>query len=134
MKVFLINKDDHLKETDQLDQMQIQKQNEKEEVLPNSQNKKEESKARRTITVVEHENGFLSKGLKIKPSDPSSSDSNKNIEQLQSSTDKGSLQGVSEKSKPLSPNSSQQLSPNEGGPFDYQTKKISSDLSNSKGK
>ena len=65
---------------------------------------------------------------------PSSTDSNIDIAKLQSSLDKESLQGISEKSKPLSPNSSQQLSPKEGEVFDYVPKTNTTEKNNSKNK
>lgn len=122
------NKDDNhlqnqkLQETDQVDVMQSQEKDKNKEpkvVTNNLQIPQNDDEAvPRSVTVVEHEHGFKSQVLNMKHSEPSSSSSNRNKELMMTGSDKGSLLQMSEKSKPLSPLTSQRLSPKEPV-FDY---------------
>ena len=85
---------------------QTYKNNEDEEIVP------------RTVTVVEHEQGFKSSGLARNKVQLSTKSSQNNDEPLLMSSEKGSFKEISEKSKPLSPMTSQRLSPKDQA-FDY---------------
>ena len=113
----------HLKETDQKEVMQTQKVDSQKNthLMPNKPSNKQsddEDAVPRSVTVVEHEQGFKPKVINIRHSEPSSASSNHDLEPMLSSSDKGSFKGISEMSKPLSPMTSQRLSPKDQ-PFNY---------------
>lgn len=124
-----------LKETDHLDQIQKQaddNQGSRDEKSEGSSKRNEdEEKARRTVTVVEHGNGFKSKALKNRIASSSSESNRESENKDKSDSGRSSVQEISEKSKPLSPNSSLKGSSKDIGVYDYKPKKNSSDLLNS---
>lgn len=111
-----------LQETDQADVMQSQEKvkNKEPKISTNNLNvpQNDDDVVPRSVTVVEHEHGFKSQVLNMKHSEPSSASSNRDKELMMSGSDKSSLVQMSEKSKPLSPLTSQRLSPKEPV-FDY---------------
>jgi hypothetical protein len=93
----------------------------------------EEDCVKKTVTVVEHEHGFMSKVLNIKQSQPSSVSSKREEEPILSSTEKGSFKLTSEKSKPLSPMTSQRMSPQDQA-FNYSPNYSSNKMNSSRSK
>lgn len=80
----------------------------------------------RTVTVVEHDYGFKSSRLVAKNSRESYKSNNINDEPMRESNDKNYFNEVSELSKPLSPMTSQRLSPKDQAfDFSYEKDKLS---------
>ena len=74
------------------------------------------------------------KKFKTKILIPSSTEGDKDVLDLHSSIERDTIIQSSEISKPLSPYSSQPLSPEDGGPFDYNIKKTSIERESTKSK